>query len=197
MLSAISLDSCPDSSVTRSTYERIDERVKQLRALSFLKGWWIPCTRGCDACCYDRAIVTYPEAMLLTERIRQSDVEKKVTKRLREWFHRAAKVELPPQLDLDVQSLKAYHRAHLACPLLHEHECLFYEDRPIACRAHLLLNQDPSACANRATTPTIYTVVVDDIVNEASRYLLAYNSPELSFGLLPTMLRYCMKETWL
>lgn len=148
----------------RRTHAAWDVAVQSLVRRARAEGHSIPCKLGCDACCYDVARTLGVEAPELAERVRAMPTVKRqrVVEAIRAWFAGMWAAGLDPaNISPDIQ---AYHRAHLACPLLdiEHHRCMVYDIRPLACRGHYVVAPDARVCANRAEVPEVTTLEYED-----------------------------------
>lgn len=176
-------------------YEQFDVEVGRLFGLARAQGNTIPCKRGCDACCYDVALITHLELPPLIEALRAMSPEarKGVRDKISKWMDRAEAAGIDPFSPQE--DIRPYLRARLACPLLdlEKHECQVYAARPVACRGHHVINATAAACANRAKVPSIPYLDMQQVVVPFIR-VLAYDHAgpgacfSLSIGLLPTLL---------
>lgn len=179
-------------------YQEFDVAVDQLFTKAREEGHLIPCKQGCDACCYDVALLTQMELPPLIEAIRAMSPSKRaaVKEGIREWATRARAAGI--DLLTTEPDMRTYHEAHLACPLLdrERHECSVYAARPLCCRAHHVVNVGPAACAGRATDPFVPSLDHAAIVTPFLQALFTDNAEEgedlrVTMGLLPTMLALC------
>jgi Fe-S-cluster containining protein len=181
----------------RAVYEDFDVDVRRIvlraRTEEFVN---VPCTSGCDHCCYDIALSTSFEADVVVEHVRRLPQAEQVAIRraAKDWLAaiRAADIDIF-EVSPDVAK---YARAHLACPLLdtEKHECRVYDSRPIACRGHFLADGDPKKiCANRAEHPVMPAIYVNPEVQRAiidivSLHAKTTGTHTVALALLPTLL---------
>lgn len=69
---------------------------------------------------------------------------------------------------------------------------MVYEDRPLACRGHWLIDQEPSVCANVATDPT--TQNISNVEHLAIAMVAIYETREPEWGLLPRVLQRLLSK---
>ena len=147
-------------------YREFDSSISALVTKAKLTGYRIPCKRGCDACCYDLANVTQFEIVPIIEHVRtwSHDEREGLKERMLEWIRRIKGVGLNPANP--ESSIKTFYSAKAACPFLDRNKrvCTIYDIRPLSCRGHYLIDQDPKVCSNRDKKPTIQNLVVDDLV---------------------------------
>lgn len=189
---------------TKRYHRAIDVPVANLVKKARAQGHTIPCKRGCDACCYEPTHVTHVELAPLIERLRHMPTAEldEIERRIEAWFFAMTNAGMDPQLIPEApEEMRRYHRLHLACPLLdlEKHECRVYAERPLACRCYWLINQDPSACANRAEEPTVNTldfreVAAAPVMAFLSKWAKANKREELS--IIEFMLTFWLREAW-
>ncbi len=102
-------------------------------------GGIIHCTRGCANCCNMAVHATFPEAVMVTGSLTQSQLAEL-----------GSYVDKLVAMTGGLQSMSAYlkkHRDQLhGCPFLAEKECTVYDMRPVACRS-LLSTKPGDWCA--------------------------------------------------
>jgi hypothetical protein len=100
------------------TYARNEAESLTAEALRLVPPARIACREGCDACCYQRVVVTGPEAIVIAARIsetRSGEEVKALTDRL------TAQLQKPMRQP---------------CPLLYRGRCTVYACRPLRCQGH-------------------------------------------------------------
>lgn len=154
----------------------VDALVRDVRS----KGATIPCSNGCDACCYEPVALSNHEAAVIAERIHMDDYRRKRVSAHAAWLEAQGWVG-------DGVAPRAYLTERMPCPLLDvlTHQCVVYDVRPIACRAHILVDMDPAVCSNRALHPAIDTLKVDGPAVQA--LLQMRELGEMSVGPLSVM----------
>lgn len=179
-----------------SRYKEFDVAVERLFKKARGLGSVIPCSRGCSACCNEAVLLTHMEMPPLIETLRAMAVEKRsaIKRRLIGWFNRmeAHGISMVGEPDRST-----YYRAQVACPLLDpaNQTCLVYSARPIACRAHHIVDASPDVCAAVGTNPRTPALVLNDqITIPFLQALLSDQScPEgqdlmMAMGVLPALL---------
>jgi Fe-S-cluster containining protein len=114
------------------------------------KGEFIPCCKGCSACCNYLVPLSVPEAFRLREEILalparqrrkvvQSCIEtaKIILSKKPEEFEITESAETNSRIQINKLS-KWYASFKLACPFLSDSLCSSYEQRPIACREYIV-----------------------------------------------------------
>lgn len=181
-----------------TTYDGFDVAVDMLVRRARDAGHTIPCKRGCSNCCYDIAIVTHLEMPPIIERLRKMGPLELhfIALAIDEWFQRAKAGGINPfNCEPEVQT---YFQAKLACPLLNRStgECRIYDERPVACRGHYVVDETPDACAERANRPHIQMLDVGSalhpyfggLVEEAIKQAEKLDELRVVTAMLPTML---------
>ena len=103
---------------TKRVFSWFDKVMSTMIEKAREEGLSIPCGKGCDACCYDVALVTQYEMIPLIAHLQGFDPQKKqlVLRQLMEWKEKLAKVGIKP---LAVEpDLRTYYAQRVACPLL-------------------------------------------------------------------------------
>jgi hypothetical protein len=78
----------------------------------------LACHDGCDACCYQRVVLTAPELIVIAARISETRSAQEV---------KALTDQLAAQLPKPIRE---------PCPLLRQRRCTIYECRPLRCQGH-------------------------------------------------------------
>jgi len=166
---------------TARIYERFDVSAKRLVRAARAEGHVIPCGPGCDACCSSAANALPFEIPLVIEAVRAMPVERReeIRRGLAKWARTLR------EAGVDIRSAEPspiYERARAACPFLLDHRCSIYDARPISCRGHYLIDQDPKRCANRGQHIMVQCLTVDAIAQPALAELIeaAYPGKDIS-----------------
>jgi Fe-S-cluster containining protein len=74
------------------------------------------------------------------------------------------------------------------CPLLdrERHRCMAYEERPIACRGHYIIDEPASKCAHVDTDPITQNVYALEPTIDVSFAIYLSRKPD--YGFLPAVL---------
>ncbi|MDT8303806.1 MAG: YkgJ family cysteine cluster protein [Sedimentisphaerales bacterium] len=112
-------------------------------------GEFVPCRKGCSACCNYLIPLSVPEAFCLREEIRAMPTEQSIA--VSQSFLDTAKIilnekpkifeinESETNCQIQINDLsKWYASLKLACPFLSNNLCTSYEHRPIACREYIV-----------------------------------------------------------
>ena len=113
-------------------------------------GEFIPCCKGCSACCNYLVPLSVPEAFRLREEVLAMPPEQ--GKAVSHSFLDTAKIILnkkPEKFEINESAQTSNHKQiselskwyaslKLTCPLLSNNLCTSYEHRPIACREHIV-----------------------------------------------------------
>lgn len=140
-------------------------------AIAFLadlrkNGLSVPCRKGCCACCSSLIPMSVPEVFRMREELlaMPNDVSNRIlgacihtaetilnkTRRTSylEGFSKSGK----PRIS---QINKWYGKLKLACPLLSGDLCTLYEQRPLACREHIVTGSSDSCQKDRKCRPNV------------------------------------------
>lgn len=108
-------------------------------------GQFIPCRKGCSACCSYLIPLSVPEVFRLREELLAMPQDKGI-RILKSCAVAAKKILDESTKNLTTNKLKEndatqlskwYAGLKLACPLLSDGLCMLYEQRPLACREHI------------------------------------------------------------
>lgn len=110
------------------------------------------CKRGCDWCCYQSVEILNWEKPLILNYISEklSDNQKTtIKKKLLLWLN-YFNIMMPSKNILSVDDVfvkfqQKQRKDRIACPFLHQHNCLIYLVRPLSCRMHVAEN-GPAQC---------------------------------------------------
>ncbi len=147
----------------------IDDSLIALAAdHSEAQGRPVSCRAGCAACCHQSVPVTPLEAFALLETVEAMPAAERevIEARFARVAQQIEEAGLGPTLDWNERedasrARRAYITAWIACPLLKDDGlCGIYEERPFACREHLVTS-DPEHCSeqNRGTVVTVVPLV--------------------------------------
>jgi len=119
----------------------------------------ITCQANCSHCCKYLVPLTIPEAMWLREEVMQMPkwkrkfVYKSTTLTAKHILELAPKSFLQELIEAQNETgsksndiSKWYHSMKLACPFLLSNKCTIYNQRPMACREHLVVNSASGFC---------------------------------------------------
>ncbi|MCX5633243.1 MAG: YkgJ family cysteine cluster protein [Phycisphaerae bacterium] len=140
-------------------------------AIAFLaglrgNGQSVPCCKGCCACCSYLIPLSVPEVFRLREellempaenssRIFQSclDTAKRILdKKFRTSYLKSFSKSGQPRIN---QVSKWYGGLELACPFLSDGLCMLYEQRPFACREHIVTGSAVSCQTDHRDEPNV------------------------------------------
>jgi hypothetical protein len=99
-------------------------RTEEFLASDIVRGVKIECAAGCSHCCHQNVEVSIPEAILVSLQVADPDDPRRTN--LLETADAVA--------DLDQDERFLFGRP---CPLLVDHKCSVYDNRPLLCRATL------------------------------------------------------------
>lgn len=113
----------------------------------------VSCQKGCSTCCNYLVTLSLPEIYYLQEMLSYmpEDYHRSVLQSCLEAAQKilrnnANKPEMTQTTELDLIS-RWYSELNLACPFLSDDTCEIYEDRPLACREHMVIS-NPKSCKN-------------------------------------------------
>lgn len=184
----------------RTVHREFDVSMNMIVRAARAQGHSVPCREKCSACCYDIAFTTETEMGPIVEHIAKMSPyrQDKIRAAVVSWEKRVRGVGIDPDMEPiepgDVASgddpafntRARFYSAHAPCPLLdlERHRCMVYEERPIACRGHWLIDQPASVCGNVDKDPTTQNISNLEPMEAAVPLLLA----DRRFGLLPRIL---------
>jgi len=183
----------------KDVYREFDVSMDRIVLAAREQGHDVPCKQGCDACCYDIAFTSETEMGPAIERIKRMSPHRqaKILAAAADWERRLRGVGIDPDMEPEDHPpptvRQTFYSAHAACPLLDQerHRCMVYEERPIACRGHWLINEPASKCANIDKDP-----VTQNIANTepfVAAVLRMYVTDPV-YRLLPRVLQKMLKE---
>jgi len=136
------------------------------------RGQRVPCRKGCSACCNYLVPLSVPEAFRIAEELSampaiesrtlvQSslDTSRIILDRSPEYFE----MREPAEANNGIRSEQLgnwYAGLGIACPFLSDGLCLTYEQRPIACREHVVTNSAVSCDAASKDEPNVVRMPV-------------------------------------
>jgi Fe-S-cluster containining protein len=183
------------TSKIRERYREFDVAIESLVAHTRRIGWDVPCKSGCDACCYDVVLMSHHEALPLLERIGTWPIARQdaLKRRIAEWYRTMKGLGVNPLRvpDGPGESLDAFHRTRVPCPLLdrERHECMVYEERPIACRGHVVGNTSPATCARQGEAGVSVNILrTREMQCDVTVAIARDHDGTLELGFLPVIL---------
>jgi Fe-S-cluster containining protein len=184
----------------RRIYAEFDVHMNDLVREARRLGHSVPCKLGCDACCYDIAYTTESELEPIVEHILRmsTHLQDKIQRALTNWERRMRAVGISPDLEPEEHpppSIRQnYYKAKAACPLLDlkRHRCMVYEDRPLVCRGHYLIDEPSSKCANIDKDPSTQNISNREHLIGALGSI--YWGGEIPYRLLPYLLQKMLQR---
>ncbi len=180
-------DSIPITTVVRDAF-----RVWDASLAAFLRrnGRTPPCKPGCAACCELLALITWPEAIVLAERLGR--------RRLVERF-------LPALIDqakaccFDTIDPGSYFMRRIRCAFLTDDQlCAVYSDRPFPCRFHVVFGP-AETCGIRDLAQGVETLDTAPILAAATKPILEALAEQVANAYeaapLPIMVLAALVET--
>lgn len=142
----------------KTTYTRFDRDLQEDLSLCKVTPESIPCKKGCSHCCEMAIFITFVEAKAIV--LNHPEVVHKVTGELMRQEELCRTAGLTRRV-LDIfdkttgEERQAFNdrwwNLHTPCAFVDPETkaCRVYENRPLACRSHLVVDTDPAACAAR------------------------------------------------
>jgi len=134
------------------------------------KGEYVPCRKGCSSCCSYLVPLSIPEVFRLREEVsampsdRQRAILQKSLKAAGRILNCTPKdsegdaaITGNGREELDRLSLW-YSGLELPCPFLRNHLCDYYEQRPIACREHMVVGIRSCCGDNSGKEPSVVRI---------------------------------------
>lgn len=115
-------------------------------------GGKIPCYKGCAFCCQYMVLLSHPEALRLLEEsmhLSLKDCDKVIqgctgmTKSVQRYLSKN-NYDIFAASNMQEKFADWYLKQKKTCSFLSNNSCFIYEQRPIACREHLIVNTDIS-----------------------------------------------------
>ncbi len=130
------------------------------------KGHIVPCFKGCCACCSSLIPLSVPEAFRLREELlaMPSDTSNQI---MRSCIETAEKILDKAKRNAQLERFskngkprisqinKWYGELKLPCPLLSKSLCTLYEQRPLACREHIVTGSSASCQIKSKCRPNV------------------------------------------
>ena len=139
----------------KSHYRDMDKKLsRKLREME-RAGHTVACRTCTQPACCNQLISTFPEevAVIAAELTTKLDGKGKheLSKDLLSWLNWYRGLT-PEQQYSDTP----YALQHRPCPLLKDGKCSVYEVRPMGCRGHYAMDQEPERCADLGTKDTLF-----------------------------------------
>ena len=140
----------------RRIFTKFDRNVAASLRGAERRGERLACRgRGCHWCCYDVSLISRWEVreMLSAFRRLSPEVQGRVRAQYERWMENHQDLLLGLSWDLDVQpNARLVERSaerDTPCMFLVDRACSVYDARPIPCRGHHSLDEDPDSCRER------------------------------------------------
>jgi len=190
--------------IARSLCDSITEAIVRK---AHEEGSYIPCGKGCSACC-KRCLVpmSVPEALRFKEEI----IAEPASRRESVWeacIHAAQLIlrQRPPEslieqtdasfpLQASDMSLISnwYTSLNLTCPFLVNNACGIYQQRPLACREHFIIGSS-IACGSQSSLAEVVKMPVQT-PNVLGRLASELEGAEMESVILPLALIWCQEN---
>ena len=136
------------------------------------KGQSVPCGKGCCACCNSLTPLSAPEVFRMREELLVLPTETS-NRILKSCIHTAERIlEKMGRIDCLLKDFskngkprisqinKWYGELKLTCPFLSESLCMLYEQRPLACREHIVTGSSGPCQKDRKCRPNVVPMPV-------------------------------------
>ena len=126
----------------------------------------VPCRKGCAACCNYLVPLSVPEALVFAEELDRLPPQQSgpIKKAVLESSRKILESTRRGCFDADGQSYDAisgwYNSLGLVCPFLTNNICSNYQNRPIACREHLVVGSSDNCSASADNRPRVVKLPV-------------------------------------
>lgn len=138
----------PPEQLVLRVYRDIDREIHdELDRLRDEEGIEPTCREGCCHCCGVAILATLPEALVISNYIKQEFTSGKteaLRRRMERWFV-SMNEDLPMVLRAGIDEHTAVHEFGPTCPLLDDEVCSVYPVRPWICRCHFATS-NPRSC---------------------------------------------------
>lgn len=136
-----------------------------------MNGQSVPCCKGCSACCNYLIPLSVPEVFCLREELlaMSADYSNRILQSCLDTAKRLLDNK-PPIFSSKTSSKSArsrigrigkwYAGLKLACPFLSDRLCILYEQRPIACREHIVTGSSVSCKIGQRGEPNVVPIPV-------------------------------------
>lgn len=152
-----------------------------------------PCKKGCSYCCHQVISIYDFERIFIRDAIRKLSPE--IKEKVKENFFKAkdhiTKCTPPDIKEVEFRTFqdgygKLMAADFISCPLLVDNLCAIYEDRPLACRTHFVLDEPMYCAMNR----------VRDACDESIKFSLTFSAYLVKSDLVPelSMLMTLLKD---
>ena len=174
----------------------------------------IACRANCSQCCRYLVPLTIPEAVRLTEEVTTMPQWKRRFVNERSLLTARGILELTPKYTLEkftntrpesgcnLEDVSDWYSSiNLPCPFLLNDLCMIYEQRPIACREHLVIGS-ASNCKSNSTNQTQLVQMPISILNALAHLTSELEETTIEAIILPFVFAWCQenpkyfKHTW-
>jgi Fe-S-cluster containining protein len=166
----------------------------------------VPCCKGCSACCSYLVPLSVPETFRLVEELATMPPEKGRTL-LRSSLDTAKTIleQMPRDLTEDESASKDngirsdqlgawYAGLGLRCPFLSDNLCVTYDQRPIACREHIVTGSETSCNVEGTDEPDIVKMPVS-VLECLGRLAAELEQSDVEAIMLPLALPWAQQNT--
>ncbi|PKL49397.1 MAG: hypothetical protein CVV39_03050 [Planctomycetes bacterium HGW-Planctomycetes-1] len=176
------------------------------------KGHFVPCCKGCSACCSSLIPLSVPEAFRLRKELlaMPSDVSNQI---MRSCINTAEKILDKAQRTDRMEGFsknskprisqinKWYGELKLPCPLLSKSLCTLYEQRPLACREHIVTGSSASCQIKSKCRPNV-AIMPASVLETLGQLACELEQTEVEAIMLPLSFAWAQdnieraKRTW-
>ena len=114
----------------------------------------VPCRKGCSHCCHMATLVHLDEAKMIAAAT-------------------GTRMVTPSRFNVDLANIEKLRERYdgVACRFLVNGACSIYDNRPLACRMHMVVDRDETLCeivpGEKIITPMVDTLQYDRAITEA------------------------------
>jgi len=169
-------------------------------------GQSVPCRKGCSACCNYLIPLSVPEVFRLREELLETpaDYSRQI---LQSCLGRAERLldNKPPIFSLKNSSKSAraqisrigkwYGGLKLTCPFLSDGLCTLYEQRPIACREHIVTNSAVLCQNGHRGEPNVVPIPVS-ILDALGQLTAELEQSDIEAIILPLAFAWAQDNLW-
>ena len=165
-----------------------------------VEGDRVPCSKGCSACCGPYLVpLSVPEAFRLHRDISAT------TKHAKDLFWKgcldasrrilgSVSEEHLPLNTTDLELIGCWYKSlRLTCPFLFNHECLIYEQRPLACREYFIKGS-AEACSGRPGIADVVEIPIQ-MPNVLAQLASELEGTDAESIILPLALVWCEENS--
>jgi len=186
-------------------------RLSTKLAILFLErlrenGQSIPCCKGCSACCSYLIPLSVPEVFRLREELLAMPPSKS-SRILKSCVIAAKRILQKSPEDLDANKLtknnltqtdeisKWYASLKLTCPFLSDSLCVLYEQRPLACREHIVTGSNFFCQSDHRDEPNVVPMPVS-VLDALGQLTAELEDLNIEAVMLPLAFAWAQDNLW-